>query len=210
MSQRRMGLVLGGVVLAVAAISVPAYAQGQQRGGRGGQGGPGGQGGFRGGPGGGGFGGRGGPGGGSIIDLAVREPVQQEIKVTESQKTKLLQLSQDVRASAIRPCSSSGSKPIGPERESTTLSPQFLKTIITAFSTRATRESPRGSEVPTWDTGRPPSEEETRAPSPAQLQQMQAAQQQQQRNMVQAEGFEQMRQAMDGIRANPSRPLQRS
>lgn len=32
MSQRRMGLVLGGVVLAVAAISVPAYAQGQQRG----------------------------------------------------------------------------------------------------------------------------------------------------------------------------------
>jgi hypothetical protein len=89
----------------MAAASATTYAQQQGRGGRGnrddGQGGRGGRGGqgdqgggFRG-PG--GFGGFGGFGG-SVLNLAGLEPVQEELKITEAQKTKITKLTTDTNS----------------------------------------------------------------------------------------------------------------
>ena len=108
MSRIRLSLIVGGLAFVMAAAPITTFAQrggggrGNRGAGGGGFGGGPGGGGFGGGPGGGGgFGGRGGPGGGfggfgfggSLISLATREPVQEELKVTEAQKTKITELS---------------------------------------------------------------------------------------------------------------------
>ncbi|WP_337173154.1 hypothetical protein [Paludisphaera sp.] len=93
MTRGRLGLIAGGIAVAFALAAIPAMAQDQNRGGRrggppGGFGGPGGPGGF----------GRGGPGGGGLIDLAGREPIQEELKITEEQKAKIAKLAEEARA----------------------------------------------------------------------------------------------------------------
>ncbi len=90
MSRIRLSLIVGGLAVILTAAPITTYAQ---RGGGGGGGGArgnrgGGPGGFGGGFGGGGFG-----GGGSLISLATREPVQEELKVSDDQKVKITELS---------------------------------------------------------------------------------------------------------------------
>jgi len=198
MSQRRMGVILGGVVLALAAVSVPAYAQGPQRGNRGGGpgGGPGGgRGGFTG-----GFGGR---GGGSLVDLAGREPVQKEIQVTEEQKPQIQNLAQETRSRR--------------DRTMQQLRQRNDQAQSRARNTRPNIPIPQANNVPVnpggyGDVGGYGSTPfggnvQNQGPSPAQLQQMAEQQQRQQERMVRMQGFEQMRQVMDGLQRQSDQSL---
>lgn len=200
MSQRRMGVILGGVILAVAAVSVPAHAQGPQRGNRGGQGGPGG-GGFAGGRGGafmGGFG-----RGGSLVDLAGREPVQKEIKVTEEQKPKIQNLAQETRGRRDRTmqqlrqrsdraqAQARGSRPVVPP----------------VANAPVNQGGAYGGDIGGFGSSAFGGNVQPQGPSPAQLQQMAEMQQQQQERMVQMQGREQMRQALDGIQRQSDQAL---
>lgn len=215
MSQRRMGVILGGVVLAVAAVSVPAYAQGPQRGNRGGFGGPGGPGG----PGGGGPGGfmgrGGGPGGfmgplggfrgGSLVDLAGREPVAKEIKVTEEQKPQIQQLAQDSRAKRDRTMQQLRQRNERAQSEARNTRPNIPQ---------APRPNNNGGGFDSGFSGPAgfgnnpyggnPADQ---GPSPAQLQQMADMQQRQAENMARMQGFQQMRQAMDSLQRETDQAL---
>jgi len=79
-----VSLSMGLVIAALLAHSVSAQGPGGGRGGRGG------------GPPGGGFGGFGGPRSQSLISLATRTPVQEELKLTEKQKTDVKALSDKI------------------------------------------------------------------------------------------------------------------
>lgn len=192
MSQRRMGMILAGVALALATISTPALAQGAQRGNRGG---PGGRGGF----------GR----GGSLVDLAGRDIVQKEIKVTEQQKPRLQSLSQETRSQRDR------------------IMRQLRQTSERAQS-RVRNAQPNIPQVPNVPAnpgggfgagfggdfggyGTSPYGDANQGPNPAQLQQMaemqRQQQQQQQERMIRNEGREQMSQAMQGIQRQSDQAL---
>ena len=92
MSRIRVMLLTSGLLLLTATLALNGWAQGpgggQGRGG-GGRGGFGGPGGF------GGRGGFGGPGGDSLLSLALRSVVQEELKVTDKQKNQLTALNED-------------------------------------------------------------------------------------------------------------------
>lgn len=92
MSRLRVMFLTTGLLLVSAALSYTSLAQGPG-GGRGNRGG--GPGGFGGGPGGRGMGGFGGFGGDSLLALAKRTAVQEELKVSEKQKTQIGELDED-------------------------------------------------------------------------------------------------------------------
>lgn len=200
MSQRRMGVILGGVILAVAAVSVPAYAQGPQRGNRGSQGDQrgGGQGGFNGGRAG-GFG-----RGGSLVDLAGREAVQKEIKVTEEQKPKIENLAQETRSRRERTMQQMRQRN---EREQTQArnSRPVVPPVVNAPVNQGGAYG--GGDVGGYGSTAFGGNVQNQGPNPAQLQQMAEMQQQQQERMVRMQGFEQMRQAMDGLQRQSDQAL---
>jgi len=191
MSQRRIGVILGGVVLAVAAVSVPAYAQGPQRGNRGGPGG-GGPGGFRG-----GFG-----RGGSLVDLATREPVQKEIQVTEEQKPKIEQLARDSRSQRER-----AMRQLRQRNDRARSQVRAARPNIPQVDPNAGNPGGGfGNDFGGYGTS-PYGNVPNQGPTPAQLQQMAEMQQRQQERMVRAQGSEQMRQAMEGLQRQTDQSL---
>lgn len=191
MSQRRMGLILGGVVLALAAASAPAYAQGPQRGNRGGPGG-----GFRG-----GFG-----GGGSLVDLATREPVQKEIQVTEEQKPKIEDLARDSRSRRDRTRRQLRQTTERARDRVRDARPNIPQVDPNAGNTGGGFGAGYGNDIGGYGTS-PYGNVPNQGPTPAQLQQMAELQQRQQERMVRAQGSAQTRQVMDNLERQTDQAL---